>query len=238
MLSLFTFTSPPHECHYLPLETAQLQYDMVADASQADYEHLMLLGWRRFGHTFFRPVCKPCQACQSLRIRVNEFEPSRSMKRVLKLNEGIVRLEIGKPSVTDAKLALYDRYQGFQSEHVGWGPVEDASESSYIDSFVKHPFESEEWCYYLGTQLIGVGYVDTLSTGNSLIYFFYDPDQRERSLGTLNVLLGVQESQRRGLPYCYLGYFVNGCRSLQYKARYQPSDVFDWNSQTWVPYLG
>jgi arginine-tRNA-protein transferase len=238
MLSLVTFTSPPHECHYLPQEMAQLQYDMVAHATVADYEALMLEGWRRFGHTFFRPVCSKCQACQSLRIRANEFVPSRSMKRVLKLNDGITTLTINKPKATYDKLQLYDKYQAYQHEHVGWSEVESATLSSYADSFVNNPFESEEWCYTINDELVGVGYVDAVASGMSLIYFYYDPDRRDQCLGTFNVLMGIHESRQRGLPYTYLGYFVNGCRSLQYKERFRPSDTYDWHTKTWREYTG
>ena len=85
----------------------------------------------------------------------------------------------------------------------------------------------EEWCYYLDGRLVGVGYVDVMPDaapegGLSAIYFFYDPDS-DRSLGTYNVLCVIEEAQRRGLPYAYLGYYVEGSEGMTYKTRFVPN---------------
>jgi arginine-tRNA-protein transferase len=127
--------------------------------------------------------------------------------------------------VTRAKVALYDRYHAYQATAKHWPehPARDAA--GYAQSFVRNPFPTEEWCYYVAGRLAGVGYVDRLAEGLSAIYFFYDPDQRWRSLGTWNVLRLLQEAADRGLPYLYLGYFVAGCPSLAYKARFVPNEV-------------
>ena len=89
----------------------------------------------------------------------------------------------------------------------------------------------EEWCYTVDGRIIGVGYVDALADasphgghaaegGLSAIYFFYDPQERQRSLGTYNVLCVIDEAKRRGLPYAYLGYYVEGSSSMSYKTRF------------------
>src|SRR2546430_11352724 len=51
------------------------------------------------------------------RIPVDTFRPSRSQRRACKTNEGAIRLRVGPPSVTAAKLALYDRYHARSEEH-------------------------------------------------------------------------------------------------------------------------
>src|SRR5262249_31607894 len=100
---------------------------------------------------------------------------------------------------------------------------------------VIQPFEVEEWCYYLGGRLVGVGYVDSLPDpsvrrqeqgvgGLSAIYFVYDPSERERGLGTWNVLCTIGEARRRGVPDVDLGYSGDGCRGMEYKARLVPNE--------------
>jgi arginine-tRNA-protein transferase len=69
----------------------------------------------------------------------------------------------------------------------------------------------------------------------SAIYFFYDPDERDRSLGTWNVLSVIEEAARRKVPHLYLGYYVEGCRSLEYKARYRPNEVLADDGE-WRPF--
>ena len=157
--------------------------------------------------------------------RRGALRPDRSQRRAAKANEGEVELRIGEPRVSRSRLALYDRYHAFQSELKGW-PLHPAKDpQSYAESFVYNPFPVEEWSYWLGRELIGVGYVDVLPGGMSAIYFYYDPDLRQRSLGTWNVLRIIEEAARRKVPYVYLGYFVDGCRSLEYKARLSPNET-------------
>lgn len=97
------------------------------------------------------------------------------------------------------------------------------------------PFAVEEWQYRLRGHLVGVGYVDPLPHSLSAIYFFHDPNVRERSLGTFNVMSVLESARQRGLEFVYLGYFVEGCRSLEYKARFTPNEVRD-PIGNWVHY--
>jgi arginyl-tRNA--protein-N-Asp/Glu arginylyltransferase len=224
MEPLYRYITPPTRCGYLPQQKWSLEYEYVSDITPGEYLARMLDNWRRFGHMLFRPVCRDCRACRSIRVVVPRFRPDRGQRRCRQANEGIVELRIGKPSVSRTKLAVYDRYHAFQADNKGWPEHAPRDASSYADSFVHHPFPVEEWCYYIDGQLIGVGYVDVLPDdavgGFSAIYFFYDPRQRQRSLGTWNVLCLIEEAAKRRLPYVYLGYYVEGCGSMAYKARF------------------
>jgi arginyl-tRNA--protein-N-Asp/Glu arginylyltransferase len=225
MVSLYSFVAPPSPCGYLPEKQWSLEYELIAAMSPADYMRRLKEGWRRFGHMIFRPRCKECSQCRSLRVVVNRFEPNRSQRRVRTLNESDVRLSIHEPSVSFAKLDLYDRYHAFQADHKDWPIHAPKDPDDYRQSFVDNPFSTEEWRYTLGSELIGVGYVDVLPEGLSAIYFFYDPELRRRQLGTWNVLSLIEETRRRGLPHLYLGYYVSGCPSLEYKAMYRPNET-------------
>jgi arginine-tRNA-protein transferase len=225
MESIFRFIAPPSRCGYLPQQTWRLEYEQVASISPAEYMERMRGGWRRFGDMLFRPHCPRCTACQSIRVLVDQFSPNRSQRRTRRLNEGAVELRIGTPDVSREKLDLYDRYHAFQAEEKGW-PVHDPKDADeYARTFVANPFATQEWCYYLDGRLIGVGYVDDLPGGLSAIYFYYDPDQRTRSLGTWNVLSVLHHARSRRIPHVYLGYFVAGSRSMAYKARFLPNQV-------------
>jgi arginine-tRNA-protein transferase len=232
MQSLFRFVAEPSPCGYLHDRQWSLEYDYVARLTPSEYLRLMLAGWRRFGRMLFRPACRSCQACQALRVDVARFTPDRSQRRCRQLNAGAVELCIGTPAVSRAKLALYDRYHAHQAGTKGWPrhPARDAA--SYSDSFVEQPFPVEEWCYYLDGRLLGVGYVDCLPNladtdagGLSAIYFYYDPEHRQRSPGTWNILCLLEEAARRGLPFVYLGYYVEGCPSMTYKRRFRPHQI-------------
>jgi arginine-tRNA-protein transferase len=180
-----------------------------------------------------------------VRVDVARFRPNRSQRRVRKHNEGLIELRRGTPSVNRAKLALYDRYHAYQSDARGWPQHPAKDVASYASSFVENPFPIEEWCYFLKGRLVGVGYVDhlpavpdpsgrrplalagqePLAGGLSAIYFFYDPRDRALSLGIWNVLSLIEEAGRQGLPCVYLGYYVAGCQSMEYKVHFVPNQL-------------
>jgi leucyl-tRNA---protein transferase len=235
MESLFRYQAPVSPCGYLPDRAWSLEYELVGALSPAEYEQRMREGWRRFGHSLFRPRCPACRACQALRVRAAAFQPNRSQRRCRKLNESAVELRIGPPTVSRRKLKLYDRYHAFQVGAKGWPehPAKDAA--SYRESFVENPFAVEEWTYYVDDHLAGVGYVDVVPEGLSAIYFFYEPELRQRSLGTWNVLCILEAARQRRLRYVYLGYFVAGCASLEYKANFQPNEILGTDGM-WRPF--
>jgi arginine-tRNA-protein transferase len=160
------------------------------------------------------------------------FKPRASQQRAWKKNHAGVTLRIGTPSVSSEKLDLFARFHRYGHEAKGW-PAETGED---LGQLLENPFPTEEWCYYVGNRLIGVGYVDALSAGLSAIYFYYDPNERDRSLGTYNVLSILTSARERGLPHVYLGYYVEGCRSLEYKGRFRPNEVLSGDG-TWEPFV-
>jgi len=236
MLSLYTFTTPDHPCSYLPGESARMRYEIMADISAREFERKLVRGWRHFGRALFQPRCAACDSCQSIRVDVKNFQPNRSQRRAWASNRDVV-LTIAEPGVDAEKLDLYDRFHDFQVGFKDWPRHAAKEAASYAESFVDNPFPVEEWQYRVGDKLIGVGYVDRLSEAMSAIYFFYDPELRERALGTFNVLSILADAARTGIPYLYLGYYVGGCRSLEYKANFLPNQVIGPDG-SWIDFRG
>ncbi len=65
-----------------------------------------------------------------------------------------------------------------------------------------------------------------------MVYSFYEPEEQTRSLGTYMILEHIDYARRLGLPYLYLGYWIDGSRKMRYKARYQPQERLGPNG--WV----
>jgi arginyl-tRNA--protein-N-Asp/Glu arginylyltransferase len=230
--TVLRFVAPPGRCEYLPQETARLEYEQVKAITPAEYQARLHRGWRRFGHVLFRPACSSCRMCQSLRVPVRTFAPHRTQRRIWKANAGRVRIAIGPPAPTAEKRRLYEKFHGHQQTVKGW----PAAETDGLETFAHNPLPTEEWSYFLEERLVAVGYVDVLPDGLSAMYFFYDPDERRRSLGTFNVLSIIAAARQRGLDWSYLGYYVRGCRSLEYKALFRPNEVLS-GDRAWVPFL-
>ncbi len=227
------YMSMRESCGYLSWQTSRMEYEFAPGITADEYADRLRQGWRRFGTSLFRPRCPSCAACQSLRVDVARFRPDRSQRRVRHANEGVVETRVGQPGLSREKLLLYHRYHAHQCVAKGWPSHDDVDPASYFGSFVLNPFPTEEWCYFIEGKMVGVGYVDALSVGLSAIYFFHDPDHREHSLGTWNVLCLIETCRKLGLPHLYLGYYVKECGSLAYKARFAPNQVLSAQGR-WV----
>jgi len=69
-----------------------------------------------------------------------------------------------------------------------------------------------------GEELIAVALTDVLSDGLSMVYSFFEPSEHARSLGTFMILDHITRARRLGLPYVYLGYWIEGSRRWITKA--------------------
>jgi arginine-tRNA-protein transferase len=104
----------------------------------------------------------------------------------------------------------------------GWN-YEKTSPQHYYNSFVNgHEEFGYEVLYFDKNKLIGVDLIDVLDDGISSIYFYYDPDYAQLSLGKLSLLMQIKFAKQEEKKWIYLGYYVEQCTSLSYKSEYKP----------------
>ncbi len=77
--------------------------------------------------------------------------------------------------------------------------------------------------------LLAACLTDILADGLSMVYSFYVPEERQRSLGTFMILDHIERACRLGLPHVYLGYWVEGSKKMAYKARFLPQERLGMN---------
>lgn len=221
MRELVRLVEEPRPCSYLPEESASLEYRIVQDLGAAEYERLLERGYRRFGRQLFRPHCDSCEQCVSVRVLLDEFEPSSSQRRVLRRNRNIEAV-LDRVYVTAEHVELYNRYHRFMAGLRGWRP-DDITRIDYLDSFVAGGAEfARQWMFFDGDRLIGVSLVDETGGSVSLVYAFYDPERRPHSPGTFAVLTQLLHAQRAGKRYAYPGYWIAANQSMAYKSRFRP----------------
>lgn len=223
-------------CHYPEAPWRCLEYRELEGCSADEFQEMLQSGWRRFGRQAFHTTCAACRICNSLRVDVRGFQPNRSQRRVRRLNQGVVRHEIGQPSLTPERFRLYRRFHHDRTATKGWPEFED-SPLNYAMAFLDNPFPTWEWSYWIGERLVGIGLVDRLRSAMSAIYCYHDPDERRRSLGTWNVLCLIQHAREIGIPHVYLGFHVPGSGSLAYKSSYRPNQILD-HDRGWVEFEG
>ncbi|KAI9102469.1 arginine-tRNA-protein transferase [Phlyctochytrium arcticum] len=84
--------------------------------------------------------------------------------------------------------------------------------------------------YYLNNRLVAVGVLDILPNCISSVYLMYDPDISFLSMGTYSAIreIALTVKLRKELPqlkYYYMGYYVQTCPKMRYKANYKPSEI-------------
>ena len=215
-----------YECAYIPGRSVRMNYKFIEKANKDYVTAVVQRGWRRFGKYFFYPICNGCNECKSLRIDAQDFKPSKSQRKAIKKNKE-TKIHIQRPSISTAHIELYNKYHNFKADKDGWRQ-RDISHKEYFENFVDgaHNF-GREVLYYVGDKLVGVDLIDIVNDGISAIYFYYDPDYAELSLGIYSLLMQIDLAKKLGLRYIYLGYWVDGCQAFAYKRNFKPLELLD-----------
>ena len=214
------------KCSYLEDKDQITNYKVIHDCSTLECQEYIERGFRRFGKMYFRPICEGCNECQSIKIDVDNFSFSKSQRRVLKKAKNI-KSYIQKPTLTQEHLDLFDKYHLYMRDKKEWEYTK-ATPQSYYSSFVDgHNEFGYEVLYFYEEKLIGVDLIDILQDGISSIYFYYDTDFMEYSLGKLSLYNQIMFAKESKLKWIYLGYYVEDCPSLNYKTHYKPYLTLD-----------
>lgn len=190
------------------------------------YHRFMDAGFRRSGKLVYQPVCAGCRACMSLRVPVDTFQPSKSQRRCIRRNADL-RIQSAAPVATEEKFELYRRYLSLWHGRAGEAGEDGDDTWEALESFLyDSPVETVEFCYRDGAgRLLAVGICDVCADSLSSVYFYHDPAESKRSLGTLGVLREIESARSLGVPHYYLGYWVKDCGAMQYKASFRPCEV-------------
>ena len=216
------FQTLPHTCGYFAERTAQnLVIDPAAPRLDQLYGPALERGFRRAGGHLYYPNCPQCHACTPCRIDVEGFLPDRSQRRCLKRNADLAVVEC-MAGYNAERHALYERY--LRTRHSGGGM--DEADASDFRRFLTAPWSPTLFLEFRrGERLLAVAVTDVCLNGLSAVYTFFDPDEAARSLGTYAILQQVQLARRRGLPWVYLGFWIEGHPKMDYKRRFRPLQV-------------
>jgi len=229
------YMTVPHDCSYLDDHIAtSLFLDPEQPVTRQVYDLLTLVGFRRSGKHLYRPNCKGCNACISVRVPTESFQLKRKHRKALNRNKDL-KAKVMPARFREDHYALYERYI---NERHSDGDMYPPSEEQYksflnLDKNFAHLVEFRD---SEGT-LVAVSAMDTLSDGLSAIYTFFDPDLTRRSLGVFVVLWLILHARVHHLPYVYLGYWIENCHKMSYKTEYQPLEQLKdhhWHPVTFI----
>lgn len=226
------YLTAPSPCPYLAgKEERKVFTHLVGERARELNDLLTHGGFRRSQSIAYRPACENCRGCVSVRVIANEFRPSRNMRRVGERNADLIGY--AQPAApTSEHYSLFRAYLDWRHRDGGMADmtvldyammVEDSHVETQLVEYRRRGPDSAFTGRGEG-DLVAVALTDMLCDGLSMVYSFYDPDLRERSLGTFMILDHIARARRLGLPYVYLGYWVEGSRKMAYKSRFLPQE--------------
>ncbi|ODU22643.1 MAG: arginyltransferase [Sphingomonas sp. SCN 67-18] len=222
------FVTSPSPCPYLPGRSERKVFTELSGPHASELnDALGRIGFRRSQSVAYRPSCVDCSACVSVRVITGEFQPNATQRRLLKRHEDL-EISSCKPWSTDEQFALLQRY--LTARHPGGG-MSGMDEMDYADMIEQTPVNSAVIEYRepgVGDapgRLVGACLMDQQADGLSMIYSFFEPHDPSRpGLGNFIIMEHIARARRNGLPYVYLGYWVEGSARMQYKVRFQPME--------------
>jgi arginine-tRNA-protein transferase len=226
------YVTAPQPCPYIHgrLERKIFTH-LTPDKPRPVVDNLLKNGFRRSQNIAYMPYCDKCSACVSVRIVVNEFEPKRTLKRVWRRNCDLHASRVASVP-TSEQYSLFRAY--IDSRHSDGGMadmsvfdysmmVADSAVETFITEYRQRPVFSAgdnpaEW------PLVAAVLCDKLSDGLSLVYSYYEPEMEDRSLGSYMIMEHVELARALGMPYVYLGYWIENSRKMAYKSKFTPQE--------------
>ncbi|MDD9842122.1 MAG: arginyl-transferase family protein [Alphaproteobacteria bacterium] len=123
------YLSNPAPCPYLKgqIERKVFTY-LTGPRAEALNDSLTRKGFRRSQTIAYKPACETCTACISVRVNIEQFKPTRSLKRILNKNKDI-EIRPSLPHTTRQQYQLLNRY--LEARHKKGG-MADMTSSEYI----------------------------------------------------------------------------------------------------------
>ena len=226
------YLTAPSPCPYLPGQEERKVFTHLVGERAGELNDLLTHGgFRRSQSIAYRPACEACRACVSVRVLVDDFQPTRSMRRIAERNADLFgEMRVSVP--TSEQYSVFRSYLDSRHRDGGMADmtvldyammVEDSHVETRMVEYRKRGPDSAMNGRGAGP-LLAVALTDVLSDGLSMVYSFFEADEAWRSLGTFMILDHIARARRMGLAYVYLGYWVRGSRKMDYKGRFLPQE--------------
>ena len=158
----------------------------------------------------------------------DEFTPSATQRKLIRRHADL-EVSACKPWTTEEQYALLRRY--LAQRHPGGGMAEMDEQRlrrhgrADAGAHLCHRISRAVGRRPPGQAGRRLPVSDQQGDGLRMIYSFYDVgDGARKGLGTYIILDHIIRAARAGLPYVYLGYWVEGSDRMAYKASFRPME--------------
>lgn len=218
-------------CSYLPQQQEQLVFLLPGQPLDAAlYQQLMQLNFRRSGEQVYTPHCPSCRSCQSVRIAATQFSASRHQRRIwAKAQRENWQFSLKAAASTDY-FPLFAAYINHKHSDGSMYPADRSQLEGMLQCSWLKVLVLEQ---YYQQKLVAVTIVDETADALSAVYTFFDPDVSRYSPGILAIMQLLQNSVAANKQWLYLGYQIDGCQKMAYKAAFLPQQRFiqgQWHS--------
>lgn len=217
------FVSIDIDCPYGLSKIAKFHQATFAPLSERAMELFLAAGYRRNGNCLYNMQCAECRACVPIRLHPDEFVPNRNQRRALKKNSDLESALL--PMQPDGEnLELCEKFLRMRY------PKENNTARGYFrDFFLNSIVNSAQIQYRVNGKLIGTSIIDIGYNWMNGVYFYFDPDESYRSLGTYNILQLSDLCREWEIEYLYLGYYIQTVPAMSYKRNFKPHYIFSEN---------
>lgn len=219
------------QCPYLEDKISITENMIIREIDDEDLEMLLSLGYRHFGDIFFRPMCRVCRSCIPIRIPVQRFLPTKSIRRLFNRNKGF-RVTLEEPVPSEESFALYIQHKKrFKTRF----------HESY-DLYVRSFFQPLDFSFNRvlavrdGERLAALTHLDVTANAMSAIYCYFDEHYKKFSPGKFSVYKELEIAGELGIRWLYLGYYVPGNRHMTYKIDFKPNQLMA-GYREWFDYI-
>lgn len=218
-------TSHPEPCPYLPNRTEQKLATHLYPENEADFAELTNRGFRRNHDVAYRPACPTCKACKSIRLCVADFRPNKTQRRLLRRYADL-DLSLEEKALNNEHWTLFHDY--IKGRH-STGSMAAMTQGDFIAMVTDSPVKTNllTWREGPGGPLRAACLTDVLPNGLSAVYSYFSLHPTTPSLGTYVILALIELAKRAEMDFVHLGYWVKGSKTMDYKARFHPTQIYE-----------
>lgn len=200
----------------------------------ATLDRILAEGWRLLGRRFVRHNFstwsrKLCRTIP-LRVRLSEFELSKSQRQTLRRNEDLLVLS-APARFNSERERLFDLHR----ERFHEKQATTLASFLHSESPSTMPTEGRELAVQLNGELLACSFFHLGHKAVSGTYCVFNPAHSRRSLGTLTMLLELLIAKELGMEFYYHGYTHDIPSQFDYKMNVTGLESMNWETGVWSP---